>query len=68
MPAGICGIILQRKRDRERVPAEEIFAGIFQKGDSVDIRYSANPEDVKRYTTEELRKEFMITDLYRPGV
>ena len=32
----------------------------------MDIRYSANPEDVKRYTAEELRKEFMITDLYRP--
>ena len=32
----------------------------------MDIRYSANPEDVKRYTTEELRKEFLITDLYVP--
>ncbi len=32
----------------------------------MDIRYSANPEDVKRYTTEELRKEFLITGLYRP--
>ena len=32
----------------------------------MDIRYSANPEDVKRYTTEELRKEFLITDLYQP--
>jgi len=32
----------------------------------MDIRYSANPKDVKRYTTEELRREFLITDLYRP--
>lgn len=32
----------------------------------MDIRYSANPNDVKRYTTEELRKEFLITDLYEP--
>ena len=32
----------------------------------VDIRYSASPNDVKRYTTEELRKEFLITDLYVP--
>lgn len=32
----------------------------------MDIRYSANPNDVKRYTTEELRKEFLITDLYVP--
>ncbi|MDD2214092.1 MAG: 5-dehydro-4-deoxy-D-glucuronate isomerase [Oscillospiraceae bacterium] len=31
----------------------------------MDIRYSANPEDVKRYTTEELRKEFLIQDLYQ---
>ena len=30
----------------------------------MDIRYSANPNDVKRYTTEELRKEFLIEDLY----
>ena len=32
----------------------------------MDIRYSANPRDVARYTTEELRKEFLITDLYQP--
>lgn len=32
----------------------------------MDIRYSANPKDVKRYTTEELREEFHITGLYRP--
>ena len=32
----------------------------------MDIRYSCNPQDVKRYTTEELRKEFLITGLYRP--
>ena len=32
----------------------------------MDIRYSAHPEDVKRYTTEELRKEFLIQDLYQP--
>lgn len=30
----------------------------------MDIRYSANQKDMKRYTTEELRKEFLITDLY----
>ncbi len=32
----------------------------------MDIRYSANPNDVKRYTTEELRREFLIEDLFRP--
>ena len=30
----------------------------------MDIRYSANPRDVSRYTTEELRNEFLITGLY----
>jgi len=30
----------------------------------MDIRYSANQKDVKRYTTEELRKEFLIEKLY----
>lgn len=33
---------------------------------AVDIRYSTGPNDVKRYTTEELRKEFLIQDLYQP--
>lgn len=30
----------------------------------MDIRYSANQKDIKRYTTQELRDEFLITDLY----
>ncbi|MCR5486247.1 MAG: 5-dehydro-4-deoxy-D-glucuronate isomerase [Lachnospiraceae bacterium] len=30
----------------------------------MDIRYSVNQRDVKRYTTEELRDEFLITGLY----
>ena len=33
----------------------------------MDIRYSANQKDVKRYTTEELRKEFLIQNLYVPN-
>ena len=33
----------------------------------MDVRYSANQRDVKRYTTEELRKEFLIQDLYAPN-
>ena len=32
----------------------------------MDIRYTANPQDVKRYTTQELRDEFLITGLYEP--
>lgn len=32
----------------------------------MDIRYSANQKDVKRYTTQELRDEFLIQDLYQP--
>ena len=31
----------------------------------MDIRYSANQRDVKRYTTEEIRGEFLIEDLYK---
>ncbi len=30
----------------------------------MDIRYSANQRDVKRYTTEEIRSEFLIQNLY----
>lgn len=33
----------------------------------MDIRYSANQRDVRRYTTEELRREFLIESLYRPN-
>lgn len=33
----------------------------------MDTRYSVNPEDVKRYTTEELRQEFLINPLFVPG-
>jgi 4-deoxy-L-threo-5-hexosulose-uronate ketol-isomerase len=32
----------------------------------MDIRYSANQRDVKRYTTDELRDEFLIQNLYQP--
>lgn len=32
----------------------------------MDIRYSANQNDMKRYTTEELRKEFLIETLFLP--
>ena len=31
----------------------------------MDIRYSCNQKDFKRYTTEEVRNEFLITDLYK---
>ncbi len=31
----------------------------------MDIRYSTGPNDVKRYTTEELRREFHISGLYQ---
>lgn len=30
----------------------------------MDIRYSANQKDIKRYTTQELRDEFLIRNLY----
>lgn len=32
----------------------------------MDIRYSCNPKDFQRYNTEEMRREFLIRDLYRP--
>ena len=32
----------------------------------MDIRYSCNQRDFKRYTTEETRDEFLITGLYKP--
>ncbi len=33
----------------------------------MDIRYSCNQRDFKRYTTEETRKEFLIENLYIPN-
>ena len=32
----------------------------------MDIRYSTGKEPFKRMTTEELRKEFLVTDIFRP--
>jgi 4-deoxy-L-threo-5-hexosulose-uronate ketol-isomerase len=32
----------------------------------MDIRYSANQNDFKRYTTQEIRDEFLIKKLFRP--
>ena len=32
----------------------------------MDIRYSTNPEDFKKYTTADIRKEFLIETLFRP--
>ena len=32
----------------------------------MDIRYSCHPRDFQRYNTEEIRKEFLIQNLYRP--
>ena len=34
--------------------------------DLMDIRYSCNQRDFKRYTTEEIRDEFLIQNLYQP--
>ncbi|MCI8442823.1 MAG: 5-dehydro-4-deoxy-D-glucuronate isomerase [Provencibacterium sp.] len=33
----------------------------------MDIRYSANQRDFKRYTTQEVRDEFLIQNLYAPN-
>ena len=33
---------------------------------TMDIRYSVNQRDFKRYTTQEMRDEFLITGLYQP--
>jgi 4-deoxy-L-threo-5-hexosulose-uronate ketol-isomerase len=33
---------------------------------NLDIRYSNHPDDVKHYTTEELRKHFLIEEVFKP--
>lgn len=33
----------------------------------MDVRYAPHPEDAKHYTTEKLRKEFLIENLFTPG-
>jgi hypothetical protein len=37
-----------------------------KEGSQLDIRYSANQRDFKRYTTEETRREFLIESLFVP--
>jgi 4-deoxy-L-threo-5-hexosulose-uronate ketol-isomerase len=36
-------------------------------GYNMDIRYGANPQDAMHYTTQELRSEFLIEDLFIQG-
>lgn len=33
----------------------------------MDVRYAAHPEDAKHYTTERLRRDFLIENLFVPG-
>lgn len=33
----------------------------------MDLRYAAHPQDVKHYTTEELREQFLIEKLFKTG-
>lgn len=33
----------------------------------MEIRYSTHPQDAKYYTTEELREEFLIPQVFIPG-
>ncbi|MCX7715090.1 MAG: 5-dehydro-4-deoxy-D-glucuronate isomerase [Clostridia bacterium] len=33
----------------------------------MEIRYACHPDDVKYYTTEELRKNFLVDDLFKAG-
>ena len=33
----------------------------------MDIRYSTGPEDFKHYTTEDIRREFLIQGAFKPG-
>lgn len=35
--------------------------------ENMEVRTAASPKDVKYYTTERLREEFLIQDLFRPG-
>lgn len=35
--------------------------------DVMELRTAASPKDVKHYTTERLREEFLIQDLFQPG-
>lgn len=34
----------------------------------IDIRHSTHPEDVKRYNTNELRKRFLVENVFRPDL
>lgn len=36
--------------------------------DAMELRTAASPRDVKHYTTERLREEFLIQDLFQPGI
>ena len=54
------------KYSEQTQPAEDGIIDRRKGRITMDIRYSANQKDVKRYTTQELRDEFLITGLYKP--
>ena len=33
----------------------------------MEVRFGANPNDVKHYTTDRLRNDFLIQGLFKPG-
>ena len=43
---------------------EYLYKGVLHLCKNMDIRYSCNQRDFKRYTTEETRKEFLIEKLF----
>ena len=54
------------KRGRAHLPPEQRDIVLAEEKDRMDIRYSVNQRDFKRYTTQEMRDEFLITGLYQP--
>lgn len=38
-----------------------------KKYESMEVRYGGNARDVKHYTTDQLREEFLVQDLFIPG-
>ena len=54
--------MLRRKEEK----TQSASTGVQERVERMDIRYSANQRDFKRYTTQEMRDEFLITGLYKP--
>lgn len=57
----------QRSISAVRTEGQGSYSKKERMDDAMELRTAASPKDMKHYTTERLREEFLIQDLFQPG-